>query len=131
MAAMKTLSSVLPEPKYRENTRKVSSERDDGDDDAAVTDTRITVKTSGAPAYGHRSGWIPRTLDDYGDGGSFPEISIAQYPLEMGKKKSVRIHWQQTWTNQRVPPTPYKCKSMNEEIFSTMPSFDRDTMPTE
>ena len=90
---MKTLSNVLPEPKFRENTRKLPSGREN-DDDAAVTETRITIKTSGAPAYGHRSGWIPRTLDDYGDGGSFPEISIAQYPLEMGKKKSVIIHWQ-------------------------------------
>ena len=88
MAAMKTLSSVLPEPKYREDDiRKSSVARDD--DNIPTTETRITVKASGAPPYGHRSGWIPRSLDDYGDGGSFPEISIAQYPLEMGKKKSV------------------------------------------
>ena len=85
---MKTLSSVLPEPKYREDDiRKSSVARDD--DNIPTTETRITVKASGAPPYGHRSGWIPRSLDDYGDGGSFPEISIAQYPLEMGKKKSV------------------------------------------
>ena len=88
MAAMKTLSSVLPEPKYREDDiRKSSSAQDD--DNIPATETRVTVKASGAPPYGHRSGWIPRSLDDYGDGGSFPEISIAQYPLEMGKKKSV------------------------------------------
>jgi SNW domain-containing protein 1 len=79
---MKTLSSILPEPKYREDTGKAPTREE-------VSETRITVKASGAPPYGHRSGWIPRTLDDYGDGGAFPEISIAQYPLEMGKKKSV------------------------------------------
>ncbi|XP_008554939.1 puff-specific protein Bx42 [Microplitis demolitor] len=39
-----------------------------------------------APPYGQRKGWIPRNLDDYGDGGAFPEIHVAQYPLEMGQK---------------------------------------------
>lgn len=39
------------------------------------------------PTYGRRKGWIPRSLDDYGDGGAFPEVHIAQYPLNMGKKK--------------------------------------------
>ncbi|KAJ8958877.1 hypothetical protein NQ318_019644 [Aromia moschata] len=28
----------------------------------------------------------PRTVTDYGDGGAFPEIHVAQYPLEMGHK---------------------------------------------
>lgn len=41
-----------------------------------------------APPYGHRKGWVPRTQDDFGDGGAFPEIGIAQYPLAMGLKKS-------------------------------------------
>ena len=27
-------------------------------------------------------------LEDYGDGGAFPEIAVAQYPLEMGKGKA-------------------------------------------
>jgi SNW domain-containing protein 1 len=98
MAAMKTLSSVLPEPKYREDDiRKSSSVQDD--DDIPAAETRITVKASGAPPYGHRSGWIPRSLDDYGDGGSFPEISIAQYPLEIGKKKSVIAFRSEICTN--------------------------------
>lgn len=26
-------------------------------------------------------------LKDFGDGGAFPEIHMAQYPLEMGRKK--------------------------------------------
>ena len=38
------------------------------------------------PTYGQRKGWVPRALEDYGDGGAFPEIHIAQYPLNMGKK---------------------------------------------
>jgi SNW domain-containing protein 1 len=40
------------------------------------------------PPYGRRKGWIPRSLDDYGDGGAFPEIHVAQFPLNMGKKKA-------------------------------------------
>ena len=41
------------------------------------------------PPYGRRKGWVPRSLEDYGDGGAFPEIHIAQYPMNMGKKGNV------------------------------------------
>lgn len=40
------------------------------------------------PPYGQRKGWVPRSLDDFGDGGAFPEIMVAQYPLNMGAKNS-------------------------------------------
>ncbi|KAK2856498.1 hypothetical protein Q5P01_005233 [Channa striata] len=39
------------------------------------------------PPYGQRKGWVPRSLEDFGDGGAFPEIHVAQFPLEMGRKK--------------------------------------------
>uniref|UniRef100_A0A8C9YAS5 SNW domain-containing protein 1 n=1 Tax=Sander lucioperca TaxID=283035 RepID=A0A8C9YAS5_SANLU len=39
------------------------------------------------PPYGHRKAWVPRSLEDFGDGGAFPEIHVAQFPLEMGRKK--------------------------------------------
>ncbi|KAG4301248.1 hypothetical protein PCK1_002558 [Pneumocystis canis] len=39
------------------------------------------------PPYGHRKGWIPKRIEDFEDGGAFPEILIAQYPLQMGQKK--------------------------------------------
>ncbi len=35
-----------------------------------------------------RSGWRPRSIEEYGDGGAFPEIPVAQYPLDMGRKSS-------------------------------------------
>ena len=38
------------------------------------------------PAMGKRRGWVPRTQEDFGDGGAFPEIHVAQYPLDMGRK---------------------------------------------
>ncbi|XP_002200578.1 SNW domain-containing protein 1 [Taeniopygia guttata] len=41
------------------------------------------------PPYGYRKGWIPRALEDFGDGGAFPEIHVAQYPLDMGRKKKM------------------------------------------
>lgn len=37
------------------------------------------------PPYLKRQRFIPRTLEDFGDGGAFPEIHIAQYPLNMGR----------------------------------------------
>ncbi|XP_053737152.1 SNW domain-containing protein 1 [Synchiropus splendidus] len=39
------------------------------------------------PPYGHRHGWVPRAVEDFGDGGAFPEIHVAQFPLEMGRAK--------------------------------------------
>uniref|UniRef100_A0A665VZZ5 SNW domain-containing protein 1 n=1 Tax=Echeneis naucrates TaxID=173247 RepID=A0A665VZZ5_ECHNA len=39
------------------------------------------------PPYGHRKGWVPRSLEDFADGGAFPEIHVAQFPLEMGRRK--------------------------------------------
>ncbi|MBW0499605.1 hypothetical protein O181_039320 [Austropuccinia psidii MF-1] len=39
------------------------------------------------PSYGSRKGWRPKLPDHFGDGGAYPECHIAQYPLEMGRKK--------------------------------------------
>jgi SNW domain-containing protein 1 len=84
--AAKTLSAILPEPKYNDDVHSTANK-----EDMATLDTRVVAKVSGAPPYGQRSGWIPRTLDDFGDGGAFPEIHVAQYPLEMGKAKTVSL----------------------------------------
>lgn len=51
------------------------------------TDMSLSQR-SGPPAYGQRSGWRPRSAEDFGDGGAFPEIPVAQYPLDMGRKGS-------------------------------------------
>ncbi|CAD7693333.1 unnamed protein product [Nyctereutes procyonoides] len=39
------------------------------------------------PPYGYRKGWIPRLLEDFGNGSAFPESHVAQYPMDMGRKK--------------------------------------------
>ena len=44
--------------------------------------------TSSIPKYGERKNWIPRCDADYGGGGAYPEIHVAQYPLDMGRKPS-------------------------------------------
>lgn len=78
------LSKSLPKPKYtgeeEELTRstRVLSE--------AQYDTQVATRQKGPPAYGKRQGWRPRAAEDYGDGGAFPEIHVAQYPLDMGRK---------------------------------------------
>ncbi|KAK4315590.1 hypothetical protein Pmani_013201 [Petrolisthes manimaculis] len=45
----------------------------------------LVTASRAAPPYGHRKGWLPRSQEDFGDGGAFPECHIAQYPLGMGK----------------------------------------------
>jgi SNW domain-containing protein 1 len=35
---------------------------------------------AGPPPYPNRAGWRPRAPEDFGDGGAFPEIPVAQYP---------------------------------------------------
>lgn len=37
------------------------------------------------PPYGSRQSFVPRSQEDFGDGGAFPEIHVAQFPLEMGR----------------------------------------------
>ncbi|XP_065831973.1 SNW domain-containing protein 1-like [Oscarella lobularis] len=50
--------------------------------------TQVATIRSKAPPYGHRKGSVPRTPHDFGDGGAFPEIQVAQYPLGMGQTRN-------------------------------------------
>ncbi|XP_010254001.1 PREDICTED: SNW/SKI-interacting protein-like [Nelumbo nucifera] len=45
-----------------------------------------TAKANPVPPYLKRAGFVPRKPEDFGDGGAFPEIHVAQYPLGMGRK---------------------------------------------
>lgn len=38
------------------------------------------------PPYGQRQNFRPRIAEDFGNGGAYPEVHIAQYPLGMGRK---------------------------------------------
>lgn len=56
-----------------------------------VLATTASVSGSrGPPPYGKRKGFMPRALADFGDGGAFPEIPAAQYPLDMGKNSQAQ-----------------------------------------
>jgi SNW domain-containing protein 1 len=43
-------------------------------------------KPANIPSYGSRKGWKP-TPADFNGGGAYPECHVAQYPLDMGRKK--------------------------------------------
>ncbi|XP_077284163.1 puff-specific protein Bx42 isoform X2 [Arctopsyche grandis] len=75
------LSSILPAPSQavwdREDERRSLA--------AQRATTTLLVTQSSVPPYGQRKGWVPRAEPDFGDGGAFPEILVAQHPLGMGQ----------------------------------------------
>ncbi|CAK9785530.1 hypothetical protein CC85DRAFT_284505 [Cutaneotrichosporon oleaginosum] len=72
---MAALASALPRPLY-------SSVQEE---EAPVLKKLPTVHI---PPYLKRKGWKPTSEADYGGGGAYPECHVAQYPLDMGRKKS-------------------------------------------
>jgi SNW domain-containing protein 1 len=114
MASLTTsLSKALPKPKYTGGDENPSSRiasiglrvLGGGSSEEAQLVVRVCISQSatladedfsypnssqktGPPPYGQRSGWRPRSAEDYGDGGAFPEIPVAQYPLDMGRKST-------------------------------------------
>ncbi|KAH0343976.1 pre-mRNA-processing protein 45, partial [Aureobasidium melanogenum] len=80
--------AALPKPKYtgeEEEQRQSVGPRIIGADQAASQQLQI-AKRSGIPPYGQRNNWRPRGNEDFGDGGAYPEVAVAQYPLDMGRK---------------------------------------------
>ncbi|KAL7297953.1 puff-specific protein Bx42 [Trichogramma pretiosum] len=80
---MSSLSSFLPPP------TQVTWDKDDEAREAKLRQRPVSALVKAcisAPPYGERKNWIPRNEEDYGDGGAFPEIHVAQYPLGMGMK---------------------------------------------
>lgn len=105
-----SLSSFLPEPRYTGEDEEASAHTQPKGPRiigaAEVESQQLVVKVSntdnhdlsrvytnilqrsGPPPYGQRSGWRPRSAEDFGDGGAFPEVPVAQYPLDMGRKQA-------------------------------------------
>jgi SNW domain-containing protein 1 len=103
-----SLSRALPKPKYTGEEEEIPLHAQQRGPRilgaGALDDTQIVLKVdqvpdpdkldysnlilqkSGPPPYGQRSGWRPRGQEDFGDGGAFPEVPVAQYPLDMGRK---------------------------------------------
>lgn len=101
-----SLFSSLPKPRYtgeEEEKKQSVGPRVIGADQAAQQQLQI-AKRSGIPPYGQRQNWRPRSNEDFGDGGAYPEVlvrscclstldralsdirQVAQYPLDMGRK---------------------------------------------
>ncbi|KAJ3370337.1 mRNA splicing protein [Allomyces arbusculus] len=81
---MSTLGSFLPAPKYAAPAAEKTAP------EPASTSTVLQRTVKIIPAYGARTGYLPRHASDFGDGGAFPEIHIAQYPLDMGRDKTAQ-----------------------------------------
>ena len=103
-----SLAGALPKPKYTGEEEEIPQHAQQRGPRiigaGALDDTQIVLKVSkirqtlslnyanrcmqksGPPPYGNRAGWRPRGQEDFGDGGAFPEVLVAQYPLDMGRK---------------------------------------------
>ncbi|KAL9646950.1 hypothetical protein ABK040_013808 [Willaertia magna] len=75
-----SLFSVLPPPRFNNvhNTSDVENKSNN---------KRKNKPTKTIPPYTQRenSDWIPKNLEDFNDGGAYPEIHLSQYPLNMGR----------------------------------------------
>jgi SNW domain-containing protein 1 len=88
MTSISSLSKALPRPKYSGDDEQLPSAR--GPRIVDASSLQVTLRKSGPPPYGTRTGWRPRGPEDFGDGGAFPEVNVAQYPLDMGRKGSAK-----------------------------------------
>ncbi|CAK7265273.1 mRNA splicing protein [Sporothrix epigloea] len=85
-----SFAQSLPKPKYTGEEEEAKATRAAQRGPRIVTaaelgDTAVVLKRTTVPPYGQRQGWRPRVPEDFGDGGAFPEIPVAQYPLDMGR----------------------------------------------
>lgn len=76
-----SLASLLPKPVHSQAVVESESE-----DELEAAYAKAANPPSRCPPYGQRRGFVPRNDEDYGDGGAFPEVHVAQYPLGMGRK---------------------------------------------
>lgn len=77
------LSKSLPKPKYTGEEEELTHTTRTI---APSTSNALATRQKGPPPYGQRQRWRPRDPTDFGEGGAFPEIHVAQYPLDMGRK---------------------------------------------
>lgn len=81
------LARALPKPKHANFEEAAPASRGPRVVAASSLEGQIVLKKSNIPPYGSRSSWRPRAQEDFGDGGAYPECAVAQYPLDMGRKK--------------------------------------------
>ncbi|KAI1776409.1 SKIP/SNW domain-containing protein [Hypoxylon cercidicola] len=85
-----SLAAALPKPKYTGEDEDIPAHAQQRGPRIVgagqIDESQIVLRRTGPPPYGQRKGWRPRGQEDFGDGGAFPEIPVAQYPLLMGKE---------------------------------------------
>ncbi|KAF9246340.1 pre-mRNA-processing protein 45 [Melanogaster broomeanus] len=79
---MAALAAALPRPLH------APAVSDDEDEAPHQIPSQSVVVRAPIPSYGKRKEWRPSSQEDFGDGGSYPECHVAQYPLNLGKKKT-------------------------------------------
>jgi SNW domain-containing protein 1 len=81
-------------------------------------------------------GFVPRKPEDFAGGGAFPEIHVAQYPLDMGRPDAIRsartlavsINGEgQVNYNALVQQGSNKGKIVHSEHTAIVPKVDRLT----
>ncbi|KIW06435.1 uncharacterized protein PV09_02882 [Verruconis gallopava] len=81
------LARALPKPKHVSYEEPAPASRAPRVVPASSLEGQVVLKKTNIPPYGSRSNWRPRSQEDFADGGAYPECHVAQYPLDMGKKK--------------------------------------------
>lgn len=76
-----SLLSQLPAPVQRKQIDEINGSL------PVQISSRVLVAKSLIPPYGHRKNWVPRSAEDFLDGGAFPEIHLPQFPLNMGQQR--------------------------------------------
>ncbi|KAG2755828.1 hypothetical protein P692DRAFT_20843926 [Suillus brevipes Sb2] len=79
---MAALAALLPLPAH------APAISDDEDEVPQPAPSQSVITRTPIPPYGQRVGWKPLKSEDFGDGGSYPECHVAQYPLDLGRKKT-------------------------------------------
>lgn len=76
---------LLPTPRFSAPAAHHSDDEDEGSSSTPAAPS--TALATVVRPYGGRRGWRPSKAEEFGDGGAYPECSLAQYPLDMGRKK--------------------------------------------
>ncbi len=79
---MSTLLAHLPGPKHQQPA--------DAEPEAPEPVSSAITSAFEPPPYLRRRNFVPRKAQDFAGGGAFPEIHVAQYPLDMGRPDTIR-----------------------------------------
>ena len=77
--------SLLPEPTNGDGRGRSSEDGLENSGPSSAIIKKLKDQSVRIPGYGERETWVPRSSEDYGDGGAYPEVHLPQFPLEMGK----------------------------------------------